>query len=471
MQNFYEVVANLQRSYATVLCLGLDPRPHYLTTEDRAAANPLAAWGERMIRATADYLCCVKPNIAFYEAHGAYGWEALKQTIAVAHEIGLPVLLDAKRGDIGSTAEAYAVAAFRELDADAVTLNPYLGRDGIEPFLKIEGRGLFIVCHTSNPTADEFQTLEVNGRPLYEVVAMRATQWDDRVGLVVGATYPHAIAAVREVAPEAWLLLPGVGVQGGDEKAALAAARHNMIVPVSRAILEADNPREAAKILRDKFNRARDRENLPVPATLTTLQQQLAEALVAIGAVKFGNFTLSSGAQSPVYVDLRLLASHPRTLNLAARAYADILTHGHLQYDLLAALPYAALPIGTAVSLQTGDPLIYPRKEVKEYGTKRNIEGQWSAGQTAVILDDLVSTGGTKVKGAEPLRDAGLQVNDIVVLIDRSGGKATAELAVHGLRLHSVMTIEAMLSHLVQRGSVSANKAEEVGKFLQAVAP
>jgi uridine monophosphate synthetase len=467
MQNFYEGVEKLQRAYATVLCLGLDPRPHYLTTEDRSAANPLAAWGERMIRATADYLCCIKPNIAFYEAQGAYGWEALKQTIAVAHEIGLPVLLDAKRGDIGSTAEAYAVAAFHELEADAITLNPYLGRDAIDPFLKTEGRGLMIVCHTSNPSADEFQTLEVNGRPLYEVVAMRATQWSDHVGLVMGATFPHAIAAVREIAPEAWLLLPGVGAQGGDEKAALAAARHKMIVPVSRAILEADNPREVAKNLRDKFNRARDHETTLPPKRLTPLQQQLTDALVAIGAVKFGDFTLASGNQSPIYVDLRLLASHPRTLNLAARAYADLLTHRHLQYDLIAALPYAALPIGTAVSLQTGDPLIYPRKEAKEYGTKRNIEGQWNAGQTAVMLDDLVSTGGSKVKAADPLREAGLTINDIVVLIDRSGGKAASELAAHGLTLHSVMTLESMLGYLVQRGSVSQGKAEEVGKYLQ----
>ncbi|HEX8683491.1 MAG TPA: orotidine-5'-phosphate decarboxylase, partial [Ardenticatenaceae bacterium] len=288
MRTFFDQVANLQSSYTTVLCLGLDPRPHYLTVEDRQAANPLAAWGERLLRQTADYICCVKPNSAFYEAQGSYGWEALKRTIAVAHEIGLPVLLDAKRGDIGSTAEAYAVAAFHELEADAITLSPYLGRDAVDPFLRVPGRGIFVLCHTSNPTADEFQTLEVNGRPLYEVVAQRATQWSDRIGLVVGATYPHAIAAVRRMAPDAWLLLPGIGAQGGDEKPALAAAGRNVIVPISRGILDADDPREAAKTLRDKFNRARDREFTPLPSPLSPLQQQVAEGLVAIGAVKFG---------------------------------------------------------------------------------------------------------------------------------------------------------------------------------------
>ncbi len=109
------------------------------------------------------------------------------------------------------------MAAFHELEADAITLSPYLGSDAVQPFLQVAGRRLFVLCHTSNPSADEFQTLEVNGRPLYEVVAQRATQWSERVGLVVGATYPHAIATVREVAPDAWLLLPGVGTQGADE--------------------------------------------------------------------------------------------------------------------------------------------------------------------------------------------------------------------------------------------------------------
>ncbi|MGH2542770.1 MAG: orotidine-5'-phosphate decarboxylase [Ardenticatenaceae bacterium] len=466
MRGFFDLVEKLQRSHTTVLCLGLDPRPHYLTVEDRQAENPLVAWGKRMLRETADYICCVKPNSAFYEAQGSYGWDALKRTIATAHEMGLPVLLDAKRGDIGSTAEAYAVAAFHELDADAITLNPYPGRDAVDPFLRIAGRGIFILCHSSNPSADEFQSLEVNGRPLYEVVARRATQWNDRVGLVLGATYPHAIAAVREVAPEAWLLLPGIGAQGADEQPALAAARHKMIVPVSRAILAVEEPYEVARKLRDKLNRARERGDLSRTRRLPPLQENLTEALVAIGALKFGTFTLASGESSPVYIDLRLLASHPRVLNLAARAYADLLTGGDIDYDLLAALPYAALPIGTAVSLQTGDPLIYPRKESKEYGTRRAIEGAFSEGQVAVIVDDLITTGGSKVKAVGPLRAAGLEVADIVVLIDRSGGKAAPELAAHNLRLHSVITFEAMLAHLAARGLISTTDREMVEAHL-----
>ncbi len=153
-------------------------------------------------------------------------------------------------------------------------------------------------------------------------------------------------------------------------------------------------------------------------------------------------------------------------LSLAARAYADLLTARDIRYDLLAALPYAAMPIGTAVSLQTGDPLIYPRKESKGYGTQRAIEGSFAAGQVAVLLDDLVSTGGSKVKGAAPLREAGLLVEDIVVLIDRSGGKADEELAAHGLRLHSVITIEAMMDFLVGRRLLDPARQAEVLSFL-----
>ncbi|HEX8683517.1 MAG TPA: hypothetical protein VF707_14445, partial [Ardenticatenaceae bacterium] len=170
--------------------------------------------------------------------------------------------------------------------------------------------------------------------------------------------------------------------------------------------------------------------------------------------------------KSPIYIDLRLLASHPRVLNLVARAYAELLTDGTLEYDLIAPLPYAALPIGTAVSLQTGDPMIYPRKETKEYGTKRNIEGSFAAGQIAVMLDDLISTGGTKVQSVQPLRDAGLQVSDILVLIDRSGGRGRAELAEHGLLLHSVMTLETMLDHLATRRLISRAQKQEVERFL-----
>ncbi|HBY92811.1 MAG: orotidine-5'-phosphate decarboxylase [Ardenticatenaceae bacterium] len=468
MTTFFDNVRALQHSFDTVLCLGLDPRPSLLGDEDRAAENPLLAWSQRLIRATADSICCVKPNAAFYLAHGETGWHALKGAIALAKEIGLPVLLDAKYGDIGTTAEAYAVATFHDLGADAVTLSPYLGRDGIEPFLRSPHTGVFVLCHTSNPSASEFQSLEVGGRPLYELIAEQATRWDPRVGLVVGATYPHAIAAVRQAAPDAWLLLPGIGAQGGKAETALAWAGDNIIVPISRGIIAAPDPRTAAEELRAGLNRARQREapraepdqGLPPPPRL----QQLAEDLLAIGALQFGDFTLTSGRQSPFYLDLRLLVSAPNVLNRAARAYADRLQQ--LDYDRLAALPYAALPIGTAIALQTGDPLIYPRREVKAHGRKRVIEGTWREGDVAVLIDDLITTGGSKVEAAHQLREAGLQVRDVLVLIDRRPPGPSPELAEAGLRLHAIMTLAQILDHLVAKELIPAGQRAIIQGYL-----
>ncbi|MDQ7030382.1 MAG: orotidine-5'-phosphate decarboxylase [Ardenticatenia bacterium] len=235
---FFQWVAQRQRDLQTWLCLGLDPRPAWLLDDGRAGDNPWFAWGRRLLDATADVICCVKPNVAFYEAGGLQGLEGLRATVAYAHERGLPVILDAKRGDIGSTAEAYARACYEWLGADAVTLNPYLGRDAVEPFLR-DGRGVFLLCHTSNPSAQEFQTLVAAGRPLYELVAERAMSWGSQIGLVVGATYPEAVERVRHVAPYAWLLLPGVGAQGGDPARVAQVAGSRAIVPVSRAIATA----------------------------------------------------------------------------------------------------------------------------------------------------------------------------------------------------------------------------------------
>ena len=167
-----------------------------------AVCGSLLRWNRSIIEATSDLVCCYKPNIAFYEALGQPGMALLRQTIAaVPNEI--PVLLDAKRGDIGSTAAAYARACFDELGVDAVTLSPYLGRDSIEPFAAYEGKGLFVLCHTSNPSAGALQNLPVcsGDLPLFLQVAREAVSWSSNVGLVVGATYPGALADVRTVAP------------------------------------------------------------------------------------------------------------------------------------------------------------------------------------------------------------------------------------------------------------------------------
>jgi uridine monophosphate synthetase len=193
---------------------------------------------------------------------------------------------------------------------------------------------------------------------------------------------------------------------------------------------------------------------------LSTFNFQLATQLHGIGCVKFGEFKLKSGLMSPIYIDLRLLVTHPSVLKQAAAAMGDKLSNVE-SFDRLAAIPYAGLPIGVAVALETGKPLIYPRKEAKDYGTAKLIEGEYKPGETVVLVDDLITKGTAKIEALKPLLDEGLHVKDLVVLIDREqGGKE--ELASRGIRLHAVMTLTQMLDELVKAGKLSADMRQEV---------
>jgi uridine monophosphate synthetase len=284
----------------SLVCVGLDPRPQYLPHGDMLAFN------RRIIEQTADLVCAYKPNFAFYEAQGLRGLEALRLTIDEIHRMtDVPAILDAKRGDVGSTAEAYAHAAFEVWGADAVTLNPYLGYDSLLPFLRYSDRGSFVLCHTSNPGAQEFQAVSVGGQSLYELVARRATAWSAQgdLGLVVGATYPEELMAVRHIAPEMWLLVPGVGSQAGDLEATLRAGLRadgsGLIISSSRAIICGDDPRQAASDLRNQINQLRSQ--VSVLSSLPVLRNlQLALALHDLGCIQFGQFTLASGLTSPI---------------------------------------------------------------------------------------------------------------------------------------------------------------------------
>ncbi|MGA2478061.1 MAG: orotidine-5'-phosphate decarboxylase [Spirochaetia bacterium] len=465
-QSFFSRLERSSRDNDSLLCVGLDPGPEVPTAG-------LFAMNCRVIDAAHPFACAFKPNSAFYEARGVSGWEILKKTIDCVHEHGLPVVLDAKRGDIASTADAYAQAAFDVLGADAVTVNPLLGSDSVESFARRAEKGLFLLCHTTNPGARDLQELAVDGRPLFELIAAAAARWNTRgnIGLVVGATYPAPLAAVRAMAPGMWILLPGIGAQGGDLEKSLAAGLDaegsRVLVNVSRTVYQASDPGATAREYRDRINKARRGSTAPrpgsAPAAPASLIDKVAIGLHDLGAVKLGQFTLKSGKVSPIYIDLRLLVSDPSLMALVARALAGLIAR--LRFDRIAAIPYGGLPIGQAVSLAAQRPLIYPRREAKEYGTKKLIEGIFKPGETALVLDDLITTGASKVEALTPLKDAGLKVTDVVVLVDREqGGKE--ELAASGLTLHAALTVSQLLDALVRHGRITAAVRSDVRSAL-----
>ena len=191
---------------------------------------------------------------------------------------------------------------------------------------------------------------------------------------------------------------------------------------------------------------------------------QLANGLLQAGCIKFGEFTLKSGLKSPIYIDLRQLISYPKLLADVAQAYLPLISN--LQFSRIAGLPYAAIPIATAISLAGNYPMIYPRKEMKTYGTKAEIEGEYHAGETVLVIDDLATTGGSKFEAIEKLTGAGLVVKDVVVLVDRqSGAKESLEQA--GYSMHSVLTISELLDYWEENGSVEKEKIKATRTFLK----
>ncbi len=282
---FSEALRRRWQASGSLVCVGLDPELERIPQVARGGRTgllgapgaeaeadiegALVGFTQAIVDATADVVCAFKPNSAFYEQYGPAGLRALQRLIAYIHARypAIPVLLDAKRGDIGSTSAAYARAAFDTLQADAVTLHPYLGREALTPFLERAERGCFILCRTSNPGAGEFQDAQVSGaagdaEPLYQRVARAvATTWNahGNCALVVGATYPEELRIVREIVGDLPILVPGIGAQGGDLEAVirdgLDASGHGLIISLSRSVLYASRGADFAEAGRREAER------------------------------------------------------------------------------------------------------------------------------------------------------------------------------------------------------------------------
>ncbi|MBN2509133.1 MAG: orotidine-5'-phosphate decarboxylase [Spirochaetales bacterium] len=479
MTFFQKLQKRIQDAH-TLLCVGLDPR----VPQGEDPFEFLTVKNRRVIEAAGPYTACFKPNIAFYEAHGIAGMRALEATLKMIGD-DIPVIIDAKRNDIGATAEAYAKAVFDVLGADAVTLNPYMGKTSADPFLAYADKGYFLLCRTSNPGAGDIQELSVAGphgsEPLFINLARQLSTWSDRIGLVVGGNDPQSLAAVRKELPDIWFLAPGIGAQGGTmEEAVFAGIRSDgmgILPMVGRAVYDAPDPAQAAREYRDALNAAREKALAGTGTGAaaayskheTELKDDICQGLIDTGCFQLGDFTLKSGKKSPFYIDMRKIQSDPRFLARVGKAYGALCSRVSRETGAakIAGIPLAALPLATAASLSSGLPLVYPRMSVKSHGTGKLVEGEFTPGEAVILLDDLITTGLSKIEAAAILKEAGLEVADLVVLFER-GVQGRKDMEQAGIRLHAYLHVEDLLGYLLAKKLISADTHKELIEYVRA---
>lgn len=254
----------------SLLCIGLDPSLNKIPEHLKQEEFPLTAFNKSLIARTADAVCCYKLQIAHYSALGIPGIQQSMQTIHFlqSNHPNLPIILDAKRADIGSTASEYAKEAFDVFRVDAVTVNPYFGLDSLIPFLERTEKGIIVLCRTSNPSAKDFQDLKIEGKPLYVKVAEKAIEWNKKYKnclMVIGATYPDELKVIRDLTPDMFFLVPGIGAQGGDLEKTLESGlrkdKSGLLIHSSRGIIYASNTEDFAEAARREATKLRDQIN------------------------------------------------------------------------------------------------------------------------------------------------------------------------------------------------------------------
>ncbi len=475
------------------LWLGLDPNPELLPAHLRpkgepdsnlvASATPqmmaaLLDWLGWVIEQTQDHVCAYKPTLGFYLALGSGGLELLE---AVLRRVpaGIPVILDAKYADLNS-ASVLARQAFEVWKVDALTLNPYAGQDLVAPFLLYPHKAVFLLCRTSNPGANAIQDYPAEAiagqqegmesvEPLHLNLVKQCRHWGtpEQVALEVGSTHPSVMGRIRAAAPERLILARSLWGEGVDWQACLQAGLNahgeGLLLPVPQDWLARQDLKEAVSQLRETVETARSQKGQSGSGSACTLwmpdvcllqpnpHTDLILELYDIGCILFGDYVQASGQTLPYYIDLRTIISKPQIFHRVLKAYAEILEI--LSFDRIAGIPYGSLPTATGLSLRLNKPMIYPRKEVKAHGTRRQIEGSYQPAETVVVVDDVLITGRSAMEGAEKLRAAGLKVEDIVVLIDHEQG-ARERLQEQGYRGHAVLTLSEIKTTLFRAGRI-----------------
>jgi orotidine-5'-phosphate decarboxylase len=261
--NFLEKLQKAQRKNRSLLCVGLDTDPARLPAAVGTSRTAVVQFNRSIIEATSDLVCAYKLNLAFYESLGERGWRILKDTLSAIPQ-HIVTIGDGKRGDIGNTAEQYARALYTDLGFDAATVNPYMGFDSVEPFIRDDRHCAFVLALTSNDGSSDFQRLNIGGRPLYERIVQAAVKWNTKknLGLVVGATHPNELQPIRKLAPALPILIPGIGKQGGDLESAIrfGAGKNGKlaIINASRSILYASSGKDYVAAARAEAQQLRD---------------------------------------------------------------------------------------------------------------------------------------------------------------------------------------------------------------------
>ncbi|HHP7229503.1 MAG TPA: bifunctional orotidine-5'-phosphate decarboxylase/orotate phosphoribosyltransferase [Xenococcaceae cyanobacterium] len=490
--NFFTKLEQVIAQNQSLLVVGLDPNPEMMPhlkdgKIDSQIAN-LQAWLEWVIAQTSDRICAYKPTLGFYQALGAVGLELL---ISILKKIPahIPVILDAKHGDL-NTSTVLARTMFEQWQVDAVTLSPYAGQDHAAPFLVYPERSIFVLCHTSNPGAFSLQEYPHGDNPLYLEVVRQVQSWGtiEQVCLEVGTNNPDILRKIRAIAPERMMLLRSIWTEGADLRQILQEGFNRngggLLIPVAQDLLAKANLAQEVQKLNQVVTQIRN-ESLVLfhettePVMTSSIQvgstcelwtsnvclfdkhphQELILQLFDIGCLLFGEYVQASGATFSYYIDLRKIISNPQLFNQVIKAYQEILKN--LTFDRIAGIPYGALPTATGLALALHRPMIFPRKEVKAHGTRRLIEGNFQPGETVVVVDDILISGNSVMEGAAKLESAGLNVEDIVVLIDHEKG-VKARLAENGYRAHSVLPISKITETLFEAGRITTEQYQSV---------
>ncbi|MBD2177940.1 bifunctional orotidine-5'-phosphate decarboxylase/orotate phosphoribosyltransferase [Pseudanabaena sp. FACHB-1998] len=473
----------------SILCLGLDPNPEVMPAKykvkydaeinsdvyhDRAVAY-LWEWMNFIIQSTADLVCAYKPTLGFYTALGAGGLELLAKTLA-AIPPEIPIILDAKHADLNSST-VMARTAFEQWGVDAITLSPYIGQDLAARFLMYPEKAIFVSCYSSNATAQGFQEYPNREQPLYLNVVQNCQAWagTENLALEVGAANPAALAKVRSLAPERLILARSIWANslasgqkienlGAILEAGLDATSGGLILPVNQDALALGEPAQLVRSLRDEVNQAiattaKDRPSCDLwMPNVCLLDQQghphanLILQLFDIGCITFEETVQASGQVFPYYIDLRRIISNPQVFDAVINTYAEILQN--LKFDRIAGIPYGSLPTASGLALRLNFPLIFPRKEVKAYGARRLIEGNYETGETIVVVDDILISGKSAIEGAQKIESCGLKVRDIVVFIDHEAG-VRDRIAKSGYSPHAVLKISEINETLYQSGRIN----------------